>query len=217
MFYKTGQWLRDDLRCARCSSIPRFRALMHVLETHFPQWRDLRIHESSPAGPASDKLAKDAPGYIATQYFPDVEPGTTKAGFRCEDLERQTFPDESFDLVVTQDVFEHVLDPRAGFREICRTLKVGGAHVFTVPWYCWKATFVRARRENGVVENLAEPEYHGNPVDPNGSLVVTEWGSDLLATIDGCSGLKTTVVQPNDRTLGIQGAFTQVFISRRAG
>ncbi len=32
---------------------------------------------------------------------------------------------------LTQDVFEHLFDPAAAFREIARTLQPGGAHVFT--------------------------------------------------------------------------------------
>jgi len=36
-------------------------------------------------------------------------------------------------LHLTQDVFEHMFDPAAAFREIVRTLQPGGAHVFTTP------------------------------------------------------------------------------------
>jgi SAM-dependent methyltransferase len=39
----------------------------------------------------------------------------------------------AFDLYLTQDVFEHLFDPAAAFREIARTLRTGGAHVFTTP------------------------------------------------------------------------------------
>ena len=43
-----------------------------------------------------------------------------------------TFQNESFDLFITQDVFEHVMEPNKAFKEIERVLKPGGAHVFTV-------------------------------------------------------------------------------------
>ena len=43
-----------------------------------------------------------------------------------------TFENESFDLFITQDVFEHVMTPNKAFKEIERVLKPGGAHVFTV-------------------------------------------------------------------------------------
>ena len=43
-------------------------------------------------------------------------------------MEKQTFADASFDLVITSDVFEHVLDPSRGFSEIARTLRPSGVH-----------------------------------------------------------------------------------------
>ena len=90
------------------------RALMIVLEGLFPNWTQLDIHESSPAGPASERLARDCPRYLATHYFPGIKPGAVHQGFRCEDLEAMTFPDGRFDLVITQDVFEHVFEKCAG-------------------------------------------------------------------------------------------------------
>ena len=56
-------------------------------------------------------------------------PGTIVNAVRCENLEHLTFDNESVDLHITQDVFEHLFDPAAAFREIARTLRLGGAHV----------------------------------------------------------------------------------------
>lgn len=215
LFLKAGQWLRDHYYCARCFSIPRFRAIVRVLNERFPDWRDLHIHESSPAGAASAKIARECKRYVATHFFPDVEPGDVKAGHRCEDLGRQTFENGVFDLVITQDVFEHVLEPARAFGEVARTLRPGGAHVFTVPWYYWKPTMVRAHRDDGQVVHDSVPEYHGNPIDPRGSLVVTEWGFELLDFIERSSGLRTTVEHLFDPNQGICGAFREVFISRK--
>jgi SAM-dependent methyltransferase len=216
IFVKGGSWLRDQYFCARCLSIPRFRALVRVLNARFPRWRELDIHESSPAGASSEKLARECRGYVASHFFPDVAPGTTVGGYRSEDLERQTFADSSFDLVVTQDVFEHILEPRAAFAEVARTLRPGGAHVFTVPWYYWKPTLVRARREEGKVVHECPPDYHGNPIDARGSLVVTEWGFDLLDTIERSTGMRTTVEHIFDARQGICGEFGEVFVSEKA-
>jgi SAM-dependent methyltransferase len=216
VFVKEGPWLRDQFLCYRCGSIPRWRALIHVLETRFPGWREKQIHESSPGGPASSKLARECKRYTPTHFFPDVVPGDLKAGIRCENLERQTFADGSFDLVVTSDVFEHVLDPAHAFREIARTLRTGGAHVFTVPWYWWKETLVRAVRANdGKIKNLEPPDYHRNPIDESGSLVVTEWGRQLCDFIYSSSGMTTTAILIRDMKLGLAGEFCEVFISSK--
>jgi hypothetical protein len=216
VFIIRQDWLRDFYHCVRCSSIPRWRALIHVLQTHFPNWRELRMHESSPGGASSEKLKRECPNYLASHFFPEVTPGEMKHGFCSENLERQTFRDAEFDLVVTQDVFEHILDPGRAFSEIARTLKPGGAHVFTVPWYYWKKTLVRAISENGSIKHLEEPDYHGNPIDPNGSLVVREWGWDLCDFIYAHSGLTTTAIRINDESRGIKAEFIEVFISRKS-
>ena len=217
VFFKEGDWLRDQFKCALCFSIPRGRALVQVLEIFFPTWRELTVHESSPGGPASNKLARECQHLIQTHWFPHVPLGEKHNGFRCEDLERQTFPNACFDLVISQDVFEHVLDPARGFAEVARTLRPGGAHVFTIPWYYWQPTFVRAARDAaGAIQYFAEPDYHGNPIDPQGSLVVTEWGADFCDFVYRVSGLTTTAVHMRDRQRGIEAAFIEVFISRKA-
>ena len=91
----------------------------------------------------------------------------------------QTFEDRSFDLVITSDVFEHLPDVAPAVREIMRTLKPGGAHIFTVPWFRSKKTLVRAVMKDGKVRHLEKPDYHGNRIDSSGSLVFTEWGMEL--------------------------------------
>jgi SAM-dependent methyltransferase len=216
-FAKTGPWLRDEYICLGCRSIPRNRALLKILSQHFPAWRDLHIHESSPCGASSDKIRRECHKLVQTQFFPDVPRGEVRAGERSEDLESLTFPDGSFDLVITQDVFEHILRPEKAFAEIARTLKSGGAHVFTVPYYCGKSTVVRARADKaGGLEHLMEPDYHGNPIDPVGSLVVTQWGDEICNFIFQASGMTTSIFNFFNTRFGLEGEFLDVFVSRKA-
>jgi hypothetical protein len=215
-FIVKDTWLRDNYLCARCRSIPRVRHIMHVLQTQFPKLQELSIHESSPSGPSFVKFRDECKEYVPTYFWPDVAPGLFKNGYRCENLENLTFPDASFDIVITQDVMEHVMNPIKAFSEIARTLKPGGAHIFTVPWYKSKPTFVRAREtDDGEIEFFAEKEYHGNPIDKSGALVVTEWGIDLPEFIFKHSGLVTTIYFTRDRQLGLTGEFIEVFVSRK--
>jgi SAM-dependent methyltransferase len=217
LFVELGPWLRDEYVCVRCRSIPRWRAVIEVIEQELPDWRDRPIFEASPGGGASDKLRREGRRYLASHYFPDAEPGSTRDGVRCEDLERLTLADDSFDLVVTQDVLEHVLRPEAAFREIDRVLRPGGLHVFTVPIFHGRATEVRAEPDGaGGIRNLAPADYHGNPTDPNGSLVVREWGDDLLDLIaDAAPGTTTTVSAFHDRSRGLDGELLDVLVTRR--
>lgn len=215
LFVRTGAWLRDFYFCVRCWSIPRQRALCHVLSAVEPGWRDRRIHEFAPSGPASDRLAREAPGYTGSHFWTDTPLGGHREGWRCEDLERLTFDDGSLELVVTQDVFEHVLDPARAFAEIARTLRPGGAHVFTVPYYHTEPTLVRATGPADAIRHLEPPDYHGNPVDAQGSLVVTQWGRELPDLIRHHSGMSTTIHRPRDPRMGLEAEFLEVFVSRK--
>jgi SAM-dependent methyltransferase len=215
LFYLRGPWIRAHLRCARCDSRPRQRALIEVLDRELPDWREARIHESSPGAPTLALFQRQCPRYVASHCFADVPRGQWREGFRSEALEAQTFDAGSLDLVITQDVMEHVLEPARAFAEIARTLRPGGAHVFTVPWFYWRPTRVRARlTPDGGIEHVLEPEYHGNPLG-GGSLVVTDWGRDLLQFIDGCADTTTRAFRLDDARLGITGAYLDVFVSRK--
>jgi hypothetical protein len=133
-FISRDTWLRDHYKCSRCRSIPRERALMLIIQQRFPNWRNLKVHESSPVNRgASKRFAQECQAYIPTYFFPGSALGSMVNGYRCENLEELTFDDETVDLHITQDVFEHVLRPGRAFAEIARTLKPGGAHIFTAP------------------------------------------------------------------------------------
>ena len=191
---------------------------MLVIERYYPNWNNLIIHESSPVNRgASIKLRSNAKTYVPTQYFPMERLGKTIRGFRNENLEMMTFEDESFDLVVTQDVVEHLYEPASAFREIARTLKPGGAHIFTVPLINhFKSTQRWAKLgDDGKPIFLYEPEYHGNPIDPLGSPVTMHWGYDIVDFIRRESGLDTMIEYIDDLSRGIRAEFREVLVSRK--
>lgn len=217
-FLSYDSWLRDNFKCSHCSSIPRERALMLILKTYFPDWKTLVVHESSPIDRgASLSLKNNCNNYISSQYFPGVEFGTMVEDQRNEDLENQTFENESFDLVITQDVMEHIYNPENAFKEIARTLKKGGAHVFTVPIINKhnKTEVWATRGENGEPQFLKYPEYHSNPVDPKGSPVTMHWGFDIVDFIREKSGLDTTIEYVNDLDYGIRAEYIEVLVSKK--
>ena len=63
MFVWDGVYLRNHYRCVRCWSLPRWRAVIRVLDLCYPRWRVLRIFESSPGGTGSEKLKRECPRY----------------------------------------------------------------------------------------------------------------------------------------------------------
>lgn len=215
-FRALDPWLRDHLRCRRCASVPRERALIHVLNLITPDWRQASIHESSPGNSASRKLMKEARSYLPSQYDPAVPFGEWDAArtFRSEDLERQTFGNESFDVVVTQDVFEHLFRPDQAIAEIARTLKPGGVHICTVPLlYQARPSVRRAGREADGVRHFAEPVYHTDVQPTGGSLVTVDWGYDISAFFAHHGGMATVIHHVHDAEQGILGALTEVVVS----
>ncbi len=217
IFESTETWFRDHLICKTCvnGSIPRERATMLQIDRLFPKWRTFEIHESSPIPRgASLKFQEECPGYTSSQYFVDSQPGTMSHGFRNENLESTTFKDGLFDLIITQDVLEHVNHPDRVFRECARILKKGGAHIFTVPTKPdMIGIFRRAEFFGDRIEYHAAAEYHGNPIDPRGSLVTFDYGYDLPKFIREWSNLDVEVSRFQDSYHGLLGEFMEVYVA----
>jgi SAM-dependent methyltransferase len=212
-FQITGTWLRDEYLCLHCRSIPRQRHLQYVLDKHFPGWENLSVHESSPT---NNFIARWCDQYSSSQFFEGVRSGELVNDVRCENLECLSFDDDSIDIFITQDVFEHVFRPELAAREIRRVLKPGGAHVFTVPKLGWiPFSEPRARLSESGVEYLKEESYHGNPVGDGKALVTWDYGADFESLIDQWSGLSTTTYAEVNRAIGVDGEFREVFVSRK--
>jgi SAM-dependent methyltransferase len=214
-FVAHNNWLRDHFVCTHCGSIPRERALMVVIDSFFPAWREAVIHESSPGqGGASLRLSKECSQYIASQFFPGQRPGTMVGNMRCENLESLSFTDESVDLHITQDVLEHVFHPSRAFKEIARTLKPGGMHIFTVPLVTkGKSSELRACIESNQIVYLKPEQYHGSPVGDGRALVTVDWGFDICQHIFESSGLCTHLVHIDDLSKGIRAEYIEVLVT----
>lgn len=216
-----NSWFREHLKCVHCDSVPRERALFSVIEMLYPNWRELRIHEGSPLPQGvSLKMMQECPGYRASQYDPEMGFGKVHPlnWYQSEDLEQQTFADASFDIVVTQDVFEHLFAPDRAIREIARTLKPGGAHILTVPLVRGlEPSRRRASMEATGLRHLLEPQYHGNPMSSDGSLVTVDWGYDIMDYFAAHSGLAVSMYYFDDLSKGIRAVYNEVLVCRKMG
>ena len=229
LFESASAWFRDLFKSRSCQTQPRERALKWVLDTALPRWREATVHESSPNAFGVSRHLKEAldQRYTASQFHPTLKCGTplnTSMGEVALDLERQCFANSTFDLVVTQDVFEHVFNPRRALREIARTLKPGGVHLFTVPVTSKRNPTFRAashrRDKNGemFVELHAPPEVHGNPMGAGGALLTHQYGYDLLNDIHAWTGMSTRAVYVESRHLGIVHVeYREVYLSHKPG
>ncbi|MCK4534753.1 MAG: methyltransferase domain-containing protein, partial [Syntrophobacterales bacterium] len=185
-----GFSLRETV-CPACGGSRRSRDLAKVVvETFCPDGtaplaenlrclEDLSIYESQACG-AVHQCLHGLPHYVCSEYLDGIPPGSTdERDVRCENMENLTFADNSFDLVITQDVFEHVKNPYSGFMEVRRVLKPGGVHIFTLPLHEGRDTVRRITSEDG--ENIFHlpSVYHGDSLREEGSLVYTDFGEDI--------------------------------------
>jgi len=186
---------RESL-CPTCGSSKRNSDLAKIiLDTFLPgstvslktvasKLSSLSIFEAQASGPVHNFL-KDLPHYNCSEYFDDIPNGKrNKDGILCENLQNLSFPEETFDLVITQDVLEHVTYPEKAFSEINRVLKPGGYHIFTIPYHETKQTLRRIVVENGEKTHKYPQVYHGDPLREQGALVFTDFGSDMNTMIE---------------------------------
>ncbi len=191
---------------------------MFIINQYYPNWKNLAIHESSPGNRGhSINLSNNAKQYLETQYFVDKPFGSIVNGIRNEDLENQTFKDNTFDLVITSDVMEHIYEPDKAFKEIHRTLKPGGAHIFSVPIINkHKKTQRWAKKDHdGEPIFLFEPEWHGNPVDPKGSPVTFHWGYDIKNFIEEHTGAEVEIEYIDNLDFGIRAEYIEIIVAKK--
>ncbi|MBV9992160.1 MAG: class I SAM-dependent methyltransferase [Alphaproteobacteria bacterium] len=212
-----GEFARGDVRstretfaCTGCRANLRYRDQAALVLDEFARGRsvslanlvasgrmaDVDIFEAALKGPFVNAF-KALPRYVRSYYWPDRALGEVdKSGARNEDITRLTFADGSFDLVITSDVLEHVYDYRGAFAEILRVLKPGGVHIFSIPtdWPLPDKSEPRVAVEDGVERHLKEPRYHTSG-DGTPCIVYTDFGADLVDTIDAEGRSRTQVIR----------------------
>ena len=201
---------RESLICTHCGTTSRYRSIgrgilcaiadLSGVEvnslTNLPNVskKFLRIYDTQPpfyfehAYPIPDLLkAKQWIKVDISKYDPEQPLGKILAeDMSNQNLEKLTFDDESFDIIVTSDVMEHVRLDTQAHKEIYRTLKLGGIYIFTVPHNpSHEETLVRVQVNNPTDPSqdiyLLEPEYHGdaNSKDGKGALSYRVYGTGL--------------------------------------
>jgi len=168
---------RDNFVCRVCGSCARDRLLIKTLgdclglDGPLEDWpeQELTLLETSGYRATPDRLANRF-RYINLMYESTVEHGVKG------DLSRLALHDESLDILLSSDVFEHVREDEPAWREVQRVLKPGGYVVLTVPAVGeFEKTEVRVEVRDGEDVHVMEPEYHAEY-----TLVYRNYGMDLL-------------------------------------
>lgn len=164
---------------------PRQRAILDLIHADHsgPQFHRLRIHLHEAITKFALAIKGRFPYVLASEYLPDAESQRRSFPIPHVDICDSGLPGQCFDMIVSQEVLEHVPSMDAAFRDMARILKPGGKLLATVPFLRNAAQSLRkaALKQDGTIEYITEPEYHGNPVDSaGGSLVFEIPGWDVL-------------------------------------
>jgi SAM-dependent methyltransferase len=177
-------------------------AIQRTFAGHNPN--TLRVYAAEALTSFASRLRFVYPGFIGSEFAQTEAEVARLLPIRSEDLGALSFGDATFDLVSTNEVLEHVPSIDQCLREIARVLVPGGWHIGTVPFrFNSPDSQVKAKLVNGQLVHLVEtPEYHGNPMRAEGSLVFELPGWDIL---DRC------------RAAGFASASMKYIVSRRHG
>ena len=210
-FYESAAMYRESLTCGYCLTTSRYRSIARGILRAIKELSGvaaasiadlermantsrLEIYDTQPAFrfemnayPIPEMLSKAPWIDLTTSIFRPNEKLGKKLGDKLvnQNLEKLTFPDNTFDIIVTSDVMEHVRLDSNAHREISRVLKPGGFYLFTVPHFRDRYdTFFRVaviHPSNPSTDIfLTEKEYHGDANSEDGrALSYRSYGTDL--------------------------------------
>jgi hypothetical protein len=139
-----------------------------------------------------------------------IDGGSIRGDVRHEDAMALSFDDAYFDLVVSNDVLEHVPFPAQAMSELARVLKPGGNLFLTIPFFSnAERNVTRATVVDGGVRYLLPAEYHGNPLSDKGSLVFTDFGWEALLQLREAGFARVSITIVWSHTYGHLGIPTE--------
>jgi SAM-dependent methyltransferase len=215
--------------CFGCGTTSRTRAFLMVLDLYFPSYTTGAVYEAGVETRFTNNVSKKCLNYQGSIWDPNIKPGekieNIASGINLfnQDLENLTYEDNTFDYILTQDVFEHINNPEKAAKEIMRVLKPGGKHIFTVPRISQKPGVIysrpRIKIENNEIVHLLPPQYHytNNDPDDSGWLVTYDYGDDFLDVMSNWAENHTSLYVIQE----LQGAVTldktiEVFVTTKA-
>lgn len=175
---------RESLLCPVTNLNNRSRASATILLRNCNLLPSSDVYITEQTTPMYSWIKAIAPETIGSEYVGfERSGGAIVNGIRHEDLTKLSFEDSSFDIVSSFDCLEHIPEYPKAIKEVHRVLKPGGQVLMTFPFNAKHQTTTRAVvNEFGDVTHLLEPEYHGDPVNPeHGVLCYYHFGFDILS------------------------------------
>ncbi len=192
--------------------ISRQRAVLLLLrrlcdQGELPPFEELRLYISEAVTPFAQRLQAVVPKLRCSEYLPEPD-HWLRGQVPNRDLRRIGLPPATFHAVICNEVLEHVEELIPSLQGLAEVLTLGGYLIATVPFlYGQQEHLVKAiwRGEGQPPEVIGEPDYHGNPVGDEGSLVYRYPGWQLLEDLR-VAGFRDAVIHAvNSPTYGVLG------------
>lgn len=198
---------RERMQCKGCHLNNRQRFMMSYVNVLIEKYnlKDIYLYEQvTPFFMKIKSFINSEVNVLGSEYLGhDFKSGQVINNIRHEDALNLSFKDEVFDLIISQDVLEHVPDFELSVKESYRVLKENGIMLFSIPFDINSdRTKKRAYLDEDYnLVHLEEEQYHGNPVSDKGSLVFNDFGWDIF-DIFKKNGFRLEIITYNDYFFG---------------
>jgi SAM-dependent methyltransferase len=181
--YPHVNW-RERVVCPITAFNNRMRAAIWFFDVFSNSYPDSPIYIMEQTTPVYRYLKDRYINLVGSEYLGDDVPfgEIDERGVRNEDATALSFNDKTLDTILSFDVFEHIYDYRLAFAECSRVLKENGCMIFTVPFSTDSTNNIERAvlLDNGEINHLLPPEYHGDPLSSGGILCYRHYGWRML-------------------------------------
>jgi SAM-dependent methyltransferase len=157
VIFCSNAWVRAGV-CSKCRSESRHRILAAALQYSDELNYGNLLYKKNVIHIAPEPALQKYISTATLRYVPgDISP--SRKGERRIDLSHMPeFADESFETIIAIDVFEHIADDGAAFRECRRVLKEGGYLIISVPM---PDRFSRTDEDRSVASDADRTKFYG--------------------------------------------------------
>ena len=207
----SGPNLRETIEVNGCNS--RQRAQLLILKRlmaagELPPYEQMRCYLSEAITPYADFLKQRMSQLRCSEYLPEPE-HWLRGKVAHRDIRNIGLPPGCLHLALCNEIFEHCEELPRALAGLADVLTIGGYLLATLPLaYGQVESIVKARwrGEDQEPELLCEPEWHGDPVNPQlGSLVYQIPGWELLEQLKSAGFREACLHAVSSTTYGVLG------------
>ena len=185
--------INESYQCPACGMNSRMRAMYEFIDRNFSDSKKVYIQEAVTSSFKAYEKYFGCANIMASEFLGNDKICGEKYDHNGHEIMHQdctklSFDDNTFDLIISQDVLEHIPDTKQALFELFRVIKPNGAAVIMIPFFrgSSKSRMLAKIKESGQYEYLAyPPEIHGNPLG-EGSLAFWHHGWEFLEIMRTC-------------------------------